>query len=178
MLVNTEKHRRSIRFEGYDYHETGGYFVTICAARKRCVFGKIINGVVQLNAYGRIVAEEWQRTSALRKNVMLDEWVVMPNHFHGILVLIASGDESEISTPRVFARPQMHALPTIIGAFKSAVSRRVNKYRAERGFSKVMVWQRNYYERIIRDENELNAIRLYIGENPLNWSTDTENPNI
>lgn len=150
--------------------------MTICAAQKRCVSGKIINGAAQLNTCGRIVAEEWQRTSALRKNVVLDEWIVMPNHFHGILMLTANGDENEISAPRVFARPQARVLPTIIGAFKSAVSRRVSKYREERGLSKVIVWQRNYYERIIRDENELNAIRLYIGENPLNWSNDTENP--
>jgi len=177
MLTDTEKHRRSIRFAGYDYRKSGGYFVTICAANKRCVFGKIIDDVMQTNAYGKIVAEEWKRTSLLRASVVLDEWVVMPNHFHGILLITANDDNTEVPVLRTFAQPQKQTLSTIVGAFKSAVTRRVNQYREERGLAKVAVWQRNYYERIIRDEDELNNTRRYIGENPLNWLEDIENPN-
>ena len=177
MLTDPEKHRRSIRFAGYDYRKSGGYFVTMCAANKRCVFGKIHNDSMHKNVYGEIVAEEWERTATLRANVVLDKWVVMPNHFHGILMVAASEDNTDVPVASTFALPQKQTLSSIVGAFKSAVTRRINLYREERGLVKVAVWQRNFYERIIRDENELNNTRRYIDENPLNWPDDVENPN-
>jgi REP element-mobilizing transposase RayT len=162
-----EKHRRSIRLGGYDYRAAGGYFITVCTVNKRCVFGKIENDVLLLNVYGCIVAEEWKRTEELRANVILDEWIVMPNHFHGILLF-----RNNAFGGKAGQTLQANSLGAILGQFKSVVTKRINTYREERGLSKVQVWQRNYYERIIRDEKELNETRRYIGENPLNWKTD------
>lgn len=162
-----QKHRRSIRLAGYDYSTAGGYFVTICSANKRRVFGNIEDDILRLNVYGRIVAQEWERTAILRTNVILDEWIVMPNHFHGIL-FIDNNSLDEVAGKTL----QANSLGAILGQFKSVVTKRINACREERGLSKVQVWQRNYHERIIRDENELNKTRRYIGENPLNWNTD------
>jgi REP element-mobilizing transposase RayT len=130
---------------------------------------------MRLNRYGAIVAEEWQRTAELRRNVILDEFVVMPNHFHGIVVLKEAGMARHAPTG-VFGKPQAQALPAVVGAFKSAVTRRINHGRVAHQLAPVRVWQRNYYERIIRDEKELNQTRRYILENPLCWVKDEENP--
>jgi len=190
---NPEKHhRRSIRMPGFDYACAGGYFVTICAAEKRRIFGKIENDNVRLHPYGKIVTEEWQRSAVLRAEVQLDECIVMPNHFHAIIILTnvgACGGTPNPGTPnpgtpnpgtpnpgtpnpsQTFQAPTKN-LGALINAFKGSVTRRINKDRAKRGLNPVVVWQRNYYEHIIRDENELDMIRRYIIENPLNWNTD------
>jgi REP element-mobilizing transposase RayT len=198
MSFNPQKqHRRSIRLAGYDYREAGAYFVTVCAARKRPVFGRIENGVMHPNVYGRIVIEEWERMAELRQDIALDEWVVMPNHFHAIIcrgmachaqndaqndaqntnqnhALIT--DEGMASHAPTFGRPQSGSLAMVIGGFKGGVTRRINAYRTERGLAPVVVWQRNYYERIIRDETELNHTRRYLIEIPQNWDSDSEHP--
>jgi REP element-mobilizing transposase RayT len=192
-------HRRSVRLKGYDYAQGGAYFVTICAAHKRPVFGRLENGAVRLHPYGRIVIEEWERTAILRPHVVLDEFIVMPDHFHAIIVLdnpcrgmachaqnaapernpdndtIQQGgtDQGMARHAPTFGQPQARALSTIMGTFKSAVTRRINTLRAERGLSSAVVWQRGFHDHIIRDENELNATRRYIIENPLRCSNKT-----
>nr|VFK15997.1 MAG: hypothetical protein BECKLPF1236B_GA0070989_10879 [Candidatus Kentron sp. LPFa] len=80
-------HRRSIRLRGYDYSQPGAYFLTICTQERECLFGDIVEGEMRLNHAGKIVAEEWRQTAAIRKEIQLDQWVVMPNHFHGILTI-------------------------------------------------------------------------------------------
>ena len=170
---NPEKHhRRSIRMPGFDYACAGGYFVTICAAEKRRIFGKIENDNVRLHPYGKIVTEEWQRSAVLRAEVQLDECIVMPNHFHAIIILTNVGACGGTPNPSQTFQAPIKNLGALINAFKGSVTRRINKDRAKRGLNPVVVWQRNYYEHIIRDENELDMIRRYIIENPLNWNTD------
>ena len=123
---------------------------------------------------GEIVAEEWLNTAVIRPYVTLDEFTVMPNHFHGILWLLRDeqGTARRAPTMERFGKPVKGSLPTIIGAFKAAVTRRIN---ALRNSGKGEVWQRGYYEHVIRDDASLNRIREYIINNPLNWEFDREN---
>ena len=184
MKYDSEKHnRRSIRLRGYDYSESGVYFVTICTHNMECIFGEIINGEMHLNENGRIVDIEWAKTNDKRNNVVLDTYVVMPNHFHGIVILIDTCGGTARCAPttktcngrnyRKFGKMISGTLPAIIRSFKSAVTKHINELRSEQG---VPVWQRNYYEHIIINEKELNQIREYVISNQLGWELDEENP--
>lgn len=168
-------HRRSIRLVDYDYRLPGAYFITLCANEHRMVFGKIKTGIMQLNQAGEIVREEWLRTAEIRKEVELDTFVVMPNHFHAIVWLVrAHGVRPEKSgrTPSTRTRlPQ--SLGSMVAGFKCVVTRRINEMNRTPGAS---VWLRNYYEHIIRNEEELNGVRQYIIDNPTNWDLDRNNP--
>jgi REP element-mobilizing transposase RayT len=174
--------RRTIRLAGYDYRASGGYFVTLCTEKKRSVFGKVDEGIMRLNPYGDIVERCWRALPAHFAHVVLDEFIIMPNHFHGILFFRRGNEGTPEACPydqpqvRKFGESQVGTLSVVVGQMKMRVTQAVNAYRAERGLAKATVWQRNYYERIIRDENELNEIRRYIIENPLNWLTDENYP--
>jgi REP element-mobilizing transposase RayT len=158
----------------YDYSSPGAYFITVCAHDRACLFGDIADEVVSMNDAGRIVDEEWRRTSAIRKDVSIDAYVVMPNHFHGIVVLHdCRGTARRAPTVERFGRPVAGSVPTIVRAFKSAATKRINEFRNTPG---AHIWQRNYYEHIVRDDDELNRIRQYIVDNPARWSQDRENP--
>ena len=173
---NSEKHhRRSIRLREYDYSQAGGYFVTICTRNSEYIFGKVVNGVMKLNKYGHVVEEEWRKTARLRKDVKIDVFMVMPNHFHGIVMINEDcrGTARRAPIVELFGKPVIGSLPTIIRSFKSAVAKQINIIHNSPGIS---VWQRNYYEHVIRNENELNLIRQYILYNPLQWQYDRENP--
>ena len=175
MRFNPERdQRRSIRLKGYDYREAGDYFVTICTRKRECLFGEITEGKMRVNDRGKIVEEEWVRTAVLRPYVELDSFVVMPNHIHGITCIRDNGRNTARLAPTSgrFGRPIPCSLPTIIGAFKSACTRRINEMAKTAG----VVWQRNYYEHIIRNESELSRIRQYIGNNPGRWGEDIYNP--
>ncbi len=176
-------HRRSIRLRGWDYAGAGAYFVTLVTYNRECLFGQVVDGKVVLSPWGEIVAEEWRRTADVRSNVRLDEFVVMPNHVHGIIWIIANDDETAVGATNVGAHsraplPLPHRPPKSLGAiiagFKSIVTKRINIARGTPGMP---VWQRNYYERIIRNERALRAVRQYIQNNPLHWAHDMENPN-
>ncbi len=184
MKYNPEKHRRqSIRLKNFNYSQSSVYFVTICTHSHECVFGEIMNGEMHLNENGRIVDIEWAKTNDKRDNVVLDTYVVMPNHFHGIVILIDTCKGTARCAPatktcigrnyRKFGKMISGTLPAIIRSFKSAVTKHINELRSEQG---VPVWQRNYYDHIIRNEKELNKIREYIINNPLKWELDKENP--
>ena len=164
-------HRRSIRLKHYDYSQPGAYFITMCTFNKECILGNVINGGTLLNEFGRIVETEWLKSGQIRKNVELVEYIVMPNHFHGILVIDSRGVLPY--APTQFRLPSQ-TVGAIIRGFKSAVTKQVNQLRNTPGKP---VWQRNYYEHIIRNEGELNNIREYILNNPLRWEYDRENPN-
>jgi putative transposase len=153
-------HRRSIRLGGYDYSQAGAYFITICTHDRSSIFGEIIDGEMINNDLGNIVRSRWGKLSKHYQNVELDASIVMPNHLHGIIVLHGTLPE--------FAMP----ISEIIRGFKTFSARQINKIRDRKG---IPVWQRNYYERIIRTENELNNVRNYIINNPVNWDTDTNN---
>ncbi len=185
-------HRRTIRLRDYDYRQNGAYFVTICSWNKECLFGEIIDGKMHLNENGMIVEKEWLQTPIVRSYAELDEFVIMPNHFHGIIVLIdnvvATRWVAQKRTARPFAQKRaIHRIaPTewivgapsgsigaIIGQFKSIVTKYINQIH---NTPRVPVWQRSFHDRIIRNENELNEIREYILNNPLKWELDNENP--
>jgi putative transposase len=179
MKHSPDVHRhRSIRLPGYDYTLPGAYFITICTNEKRCLFGEVIEGDMRLNAYGQIVQEEWLKTGTLRPNIELDVFSIMPNHVHGIIVLhdnrrvIARYDSTE-HRPSYLGHLPPSSLPSITRAFKSAVTRRINEIRNILGLA---IWQRGYYEHIIRNEVDLNATREYIQNNPGKWADDEENP--
>jgi len=169
-------HRRSIRIPGYDYSQTGWYFITTCVGDRECVFGMVDDGIIVLNALGQIVYEEWTKSSALRDNMILDEYVIMPNHFHGIVNIVDDGrGKARVgayhNTPlqsRPFQSPSNN-IGSIVRGFKSAVTKRINLLRHTPGAA---FWQRNYYEHIIRDEEDLNRIRQYVIANPMKWQED------
>jgi putative transposase len=169
--------RRSLRLKGYDYRQAGAYFVTICTQGRECLFGEVVDGQMQLNTLGEIVHRTWNDLPNHVAGMGLDEFVVMPNHVHGIIVM---ADESVVGAGSVGAGSEpaptttkRHGLPEIIRQFKTFSARRINEHRGTAG---VQVWQRNYYEHIIRDEASLNRIREYIVNNPPQWAQDRENP--
>jgi REP element-mobilizing transposase RayT len=150
------------------------YFVTFCTANRELLFGEVMEGEVVINRIGQIVADEWQRTPILSPNVGLDEFVVMPNHFHGIVAIVEGrGTARRAPTPERFGSPVSGSLPTIVRSFKSAVTSRINILHGTPGAS---LWQRNYHEHVIRNENDLHRIREYIQTNPMRWELDQENP--
>ncbi|HUT75963.1 MAG TPA: transposase [Armatimonadota bacterium] len=177
----TQLHRRSIRLPTYDYSQPGGYFVTICTHERKCVFGAIAASEVQLNDRGRIVAEEWVRSSGIRREIELDAWVVMPNHIHGIILICGDGlDDSPQrhgndvgAHGRAPLQRKPRSLASFVAGFKCAATKRINELRSTPGRR---VWQRNYYEHVIRNADDLAEIRRYIADNPLKWESDTENP--
>ena len=161
-------HRHSIRLRDYDYRSAGAYFVTICTFQRECLFGDVVDGEMRLNSLGEIAREEWLRTEIVRKNVSMDAFVIMPNHFHGILLM----DDS--CRGEAAPRPVMAgSIGAILGQFKSIVTKRINALRDNPGCP---VWQRNYYEHVVRNEGDLANIRQYIANNPLKWDLDENNP--
>ncbi|MGE4159340.1 MAG: transposase [Planctomycetota bacterium] len=166
-------HRRSIRIPWHNYALPYGYFITICANGGACVFGHITHGKMILNDWGVIVQKEWNKTACLRNDVRLDSSVIMPNHFHATMMLGWVQDRAPCAAPlhgREKSRgPIPRSLGTIVCSFKAAVTRRAR----ECGWPKNQpIWQRNYYEHIIRSEDDLNRIREYVSLNPLRWNED------
>ena len=227
MTINPARHRRrSIRLRGYDYSQIGAYFVTICAHNWVCLFGDIEDGEMRLSDAGRVVGATWEGLPSYNPGVALDVFVIMPNHFHGIIVIdhIPSGSGvgaqfiapptpavvspadsplpyspvgaqfiappvESISSPTRIAGPghvdegAINRAPTpdtpnrtpslgdIVRGFKAHTTRILH-----RDLGIVRVWQRNYYEHVIRDDASLSRIREYITNNPVHWAFDRENP--
>ena len=177
--MNNYEHpgRRSIRLKGYDYSQAGGYFVTIVTLWRECLFGEITSGEMQLNALGRIVEECWHAIPEHFPNTDVDVFEVMPNHVHGIILIhdeTRRGTIYRAPTPTIeqFGKPTVGSLPTIVRTFKAAVTR-----RAGQELNSSNIWQRNYYEHILRDQRDYERIANYIASNPVNWADDEENPN-
>ena len=223
-------HRRSIRLKRYDYTQRGAYFVTICTHQRNCLFGEIVDGEIKLNTNGEIARGSWLSIPRHFKNVELDEFVIMPNHLHGIIIIdssevvgealanqdfsqsfsevagealanqdfsqsfsevageaLANQDfsqqqnlSSQCFAPTVYTgetikingtKPQ--SLAAITQNYKSVSTRQINRMNKAKGN---VIWQRNYYEHIIRNEEALNNICEYIVNNPINWVKDQENP--
>ncbi len=164
-------HRRSIRLADYDYKQSGAYFITVCAKHRQCLFGEIADGEMRLNELGRAVEECWEWLAQRYQQVSLDAWIIMPNHLHGVIVLddFNKGGSRTAPTPEIRPKP----LGRLIGAFKTVSTKKINVLRRAPG---APVWQRNYYEHVIRSEDEWHRIRTYIEENPLKWDIDQENP--
>jgi REP element-mobilizing transposase RayT len=172
-------HRRSIRVNQYDYTQPGGYFITLVTLNRYCLFGNIMDGLMRLSDLGQIAFECWRAIPEHFPNVELGASVVMPNHVHGIILITdgrgtiyrapTTGDRAP--TTEQFQKPIPGSIPTIVRTYKAAVTRRIGR---EHGLTNI--WQRNYYEHVIRNNEELNRIHLYIESNPLNWYADDENP--
>ena len=166
--------RNEIRLKGADYSASGAYFITICTHEKTCIFGQIYNKEVRLNDLGRVANAVWDEVPLHFPQVQTDAWVVMPNHVHGIVFFRGSSSQSvEIIPPPSRSGPVRHSLGRVVGAYKGTVARRI---RRTAGDCRNPVWQRNYYDRIIRDEEELYQIRQYIVDNPRCWDEDRDNP--
>ncbi len=168
--------RHSIRLGGYDYASEGGYFVTIVTHLRKCLFGSIVNDEIRLNQFGNLVKKEWFHTAKLRPNIELlpDEFVVMPNHIHGIIWindLHCRGSLQRTPTIERFQKPVSNSIPTIIRLFKSTMTKQINLIRQT---PYEPVWQPNYYEHIISSEKDYENIANYIDSNPLTWQTDKE----
>jgi putative transposase len=173
-------HRRSIRLRNYDYSQAGAYFVTVCAWNRECLFREIKNGDTFLNELGDIVMKCWDLIPTHFPHVEIDEFVVMPNHIHGIVILSNVGAQFIAPFRKTTTEYQgvMNHAPTvgkIVRAFKARCTHMINNVRNTPGGP---LWQRNYYEHIIRDESELHRIREYIRDNPVKWHEDEENPNM
>jgi REP element-mobilizing transposase RayT len=180
-------HRRSVRLKEYDYAQPDGYFITIVTYQRECLFGEIVGEEMQLNKFGLVAQQQWEKLPKRFPNIELGTFVVMPNHVHMIIQIM---DESRRGTaenqndrdgelPRraptqeQFQKPVKGSIPTIIRSYKSAVSYRINLMRGTNG---VPVWQRNYYEHVIRNHEDWDRIHRYIESNPLLWAEDEENP--
>lgn len=176
MYKSIKHNRQSIRLKGYDYSQSGYYFVTICVADRYCLFGRIKDEQMVLNKYGQIAKKEWIRTEKLRNNVRLDDFVVMPNHVHGIIIITDKNSRgvsryAPNKSKNKFRSPSKN-LGAIVRGYKSTVTKQINELNNQPGDK---VWQRNYYDHIIRNRNELDQIRKYIRENPRNWVNDKLN---
>ncbi len=152
--------RRRLRLPDYDYASPGAYFVSICTHQRVCLFGQITDGTLSANPFGKIVEACWPDLPSHYPNAVLDAFVVMPNHVHGILLI-----------ERVFQAA--HGLGEIIRGFKTFSARRINELRSTTGKP---LWQRGYHEHIVRNEAALEEIRDYINTNPLRWAVDRNNP--
>lgn len=174
-------HRHTIRFEGYDYTRPGAYFVTLVTLNRECLFGEISNGQLRVNLVGQCVSAVLQNLSN-HFDIFLDTFVIMPNHVH-FLIIIKENEQATSNLEMTSMQDQTAKIPilpngttpnslgAIIQNFKSVTTRKINCLRSTTGGK---VWQRNYFERIIRNEKEMERIRLYIKHNPMNWLSDDE----
>lgn len=166
--------RGSMRLKGYDYSWGGAYFVTLCIHGRELSLGEAVGDKVRLNPAGRMIENAWGELPSAYPGVEIDEYVIMPNHLHGIVVLVEPelrGTGAEEATPAL-------TLGDIIKRFKTLTMKRYGDGVEQEGWPRYAgrLWQRNYYEHIIRNENALTQIRRYIGENPERWAWDKLNP--
>lgn len=183
--MDQELHRRTVRLPDFDYSQAGAYFVTICAFQHKCVFGEIVNGEVSLSPRGAVVEECWKSIPDHFPTVNLGAFIVMPNHMHGIIHITtidnacscrgtacrAPTADNQLNNEK-FGQPVSGSIPTIVRSFKSAVTKRVFELSST---PSLPIWQRGYYEHIIRTEHAYTQIEGYILENPLRWGDDPEN---
>ncbi|MDQ1283848.1 MAG: REP-associated tyrosine transposase [Patescibacteria group bacterium] len=167
------KNRKLNRLANYDYSQNGMYFVTICAKNREELLGNIIDGTMFLNDAGKIVLRELKNIEKYFPNTQLDEFIVMQNHVHLIIEIIHSVSVGAIHELPLRKHRRNMLIPKIVGKFKMLSAREINISLNRSGNP---LWQRNYYDRIIRNESELNRIREYIQNNPADWERDRNNP--
>ena len=172
--------RRSIRLKNYDYSSAGLYFITICTYQRQYLFGEIHNGIMTLNPLGQLVAQEWERSAQIRQEIILGNWIVMPNHFHAIVQIdpptapftdppvgvngidpARQGFTHPPTNPHPHMKPR--SLSSLITGFKSTLTRQNPSHP---------IWQRNYHDHIIRDRKAYENITHYITNNPKKWTND------
>lgn len=182
-------YRRSIRLAEYDYRQPGVYFITVCSKDRESRFGDIVSGRMRLNAAGRTVQSVWQDLPTHYPNLDIDAFIVMPDHFHGIVVIQPSvGAIHESPVPALCHRRAIQesplpmtqserrgmTLPKLVGRFKMQTAKKI--INASATTPGQPLWQRNYWERILRDDRECAAVRRYIRENPQRWQARAEAP--
>ena len=181
VLFKNKYRIKSTRLKHWDYSSNGRYYITICTKNREYSLGNIKNGEMKLSVVGKIVSNEWIRTKQIRQNVVLDEWVIMPNHFHGIVIIDNDYVECNVETHGHASLQTEHAnkfgpqsknLSAIIRGFKGATTKQIHLT----GFHD-FAWQPRFHEHIIRNEKGLNRIRTYIKNNPLQWELGKENHN-
>ena len=183
-------HRRSIRLKDYDYSQAGLYFVTIYTHRRCYLFGEIENSTVTLSAAGKMVRSVWNEIPSHYAGVEIDECVIMPNHIHGIIVIVVAGPracpDNKTGQPRGGAPTsdidggllnRGYSLPEVVHRFKTMTTKKYVDGVKFDGWHRFdgKLWQRNYWEHIIRNEQELSCIRHYIENNPIQWESDKLN---
>jgi putative transposase len=171
----------TVRLPAYDYASPGAYFITVCTHQRACLLGEVAEGQMQANALGDVVQRVWHDISCHVSHVDVDALVVMPNHLHVILILDAIVgakhpavlDASPLQRPQRARGTSSGSIPAVVQNAKSVSARKINRLRGTRG---VAVWQRGYYEHIIRTPDELDRLRAYVEQNPLRWDLDRETP--
>lgn len=215
METNLKNRRRSIRLPGYDYREAGAYFVTLCTQNRLCLFGVASDGEIRLNEAGKMVQNVWRELPQFYPAVDIDVFQIMPNHLHGIIILVgvntlepnkinptvgapprgcpsprnclaSIGGQAQGPAPTMGAagrgydnKPRVGlSLPDVIHRFKTMTTKKYVKGVKQSGWLVFpgKLWQRNYYERVVRDSDELVGIQQYILDNPQRWEFDRENP--
>lgn len=166
MTQSNPVRRHALRLRDHDYSQAGMYFVTACTQGRACLFGEVIDGEMHVNDAGKAVQAVWHKLPEHYRPIALDEFVVMPNHMHGIIVMHPAGAGLKPA-------PTTHGVSEIMRAFKTFSSRHINQIRQTPGNQ---IWQRSFWDRIIRNEDELNRIREYIQNNPAQWTLDRLHP--
>jgi putative transposase len=202
--MNDKLHRRSIRLKQYDYAQAGAYFVTICTHKRQCSLGAVEDGSVSFSAYGQVVTDCWQDLPRHFGNIDLDAFIVMLNHFHGIVVIRSAANSSRRGEALVGNTPGLPVLlsgtdrprlsPTnasplpwydqprgtqpgsLAAIVQNFKSISTRRINTLRGTPGDPIWQRNYYEHVARGDDDLNALRLYINQNALKWELDQLHP--
>ncbi|MCD4825639.1 MAG: hypothetical protein K8S55_13675 [Phycisphaerae bacterium] len=194
---NKRHHRRSIRLKGYDYSQAGAYFVTICTQDRECLFGEIVDGKMVLNDAGRMICRWYSELKNKYPDIRCDEFVCMPNHTHFVIINAGGNVRADRPGVRPGVRPDVqpdsmgetskpsktgeHAgspLRAVVQWFKTMTTNEYIRGVKQHGWTPFpgKLWQRNYYDHIVRNEHEMNRIREYIANNPLKWEIDRDNP--
>ena len=200
-VQDKRKSRKILRLPDYDYSQPGAYFITIVTQGRRCIFGNIEDGILQLSEYGLIAKTIWEKLPDRFTNIICDVFIIMPNHIHGIIEIVAAGftpanerfnlvaagftpaekesspainNSHQIKSRQPQGLPLQETVGEIVGAYKSLVSRECLKVFKARNEIMGKLWQRNYYEHAIRNEQDYEAIIDYIEANPRNWELDEE----
>lgn len=158
MSNNPFPQRKSPRLQGYDYSQSGAYFVTICTHQRSNFFGQIVNDVMHLNSWGGVAEDSWAQIPDHFPTVELDVYVVMPNHVHGILIL------DDVPTQKA------PTLGVVVGSYKAAVTRAINRQGLNP--EQWRIWQERYHDHIIRSDKTLSTLREYVANNPARWHED------
>jgi len=176
-MIKAIRQRKPNRLKNFDYSSVGYYYITICTKNKQHYFGEILDNKMILNEYGKIINKYWKSIPNHYQNVLLDEFIIMPNHIHGIVVIIRlnNNNQSTVGTghcpvPTINMQNNHYGLLSkIINGFKNVSTKTIRKQ------TNSFQWQRSFYEHIIRNEESLNKIRQYVRENPINWNNDRNN---
>ena len=186
------RRRPTLRLKGYDYAQPGAYFITVCTAARACLLGRIVDGQTILSDIGRMVHCVWTKLSERCPGVAIDVCVIMPNHLHGIVTLTGNGVHHPTAATGSVWEPtptrdkaydggqsRQITLPEVVRRFKTLTTRECQDLLlnpSNHQMERIRLWQRNYYEHVIRDEYALERVRQYIADNPLKWDLDEENP--